>query len=52
MSVVLRGSPNDSCWGKVPVVDPLGAIYTVSHNTIGRIPRAGICINDGCWAGT
>ncbi len=24
---------------------------TVSHNTICRIPRAGICINDGCWGG-
>ena len=23
----------------------------VSHNTICRIPRAGICINDGCWGG-
>jgi len=24
---------------------------TVSHNTIYDIPRAGICINDGCWGG-
>jgi hypothetical protein len=24
---------------------------TVSHNTICRVPRAGICINDGCWGG-
>jgi len=24
---------------------------TVSHNTIYNIPRAGICINDGCWGG-
>lgn len=23
----------------------------ISHNTIFRIPRAGICINDGCWGG-
>lgn len=23
----------------------------VSHNTICRVPRAGICINDGCWGG-
>jgi hypothetical protein len=23
----------------------------VSQNTIFRIPRAGICINDGCWGG-
>lgn len=23
----------------------------VSHNTIRRTPRAGICINDGCWGG-
>jgi len=23
----------------------------VSHNTICRIPRAGICINEGCWGG-
>ena len=23
----------------------------VSHNTIYRTPRAGICINDGCWGG-
>jgi len=23
----------------------------VSHNTIYDIPRAGICINDGCWGG-
>jgi len=23
----------------------------VSHNTICLIPRAGICINDGCWGG-
>ena len=34
MSVSLQGSPDDSCYGKVPVVDPLGAIYTVSHNTM------------------
>jgi hypothetical protein len=24
---------------------------TISHNTIYRAPRAGICINDGCWGG-
>lgn len=24
---------------------------TVSHNTICRVPRAAICINDGCWGG-
>jgi len=24
---------------------------TVSHNTIYNIPRAAICINDGCWGG-
>ena len=24
---------------------------TVSHNHIYRMPRAGICINDGCWGG-
>ena len=24
---------------------------TVSYNTIYNIPRAGICINDGCWGG-
>ena len=24
---------------------------TVSHNTIYNIPRAGICVNDGCWGG-
>jgi hypothetical protein len=24
---------------------------TVSHNTIFRVPRAGICINDGTWGG-
>lgn len=24
---------------------------TVSHNTIYHAPRAGICINDGCWGG-
>lgn len=23
----------------------------ISHNTICRVPRAGICINDGCWGG-
>jgi acetoacetate decarboxylase len=34
MSVVLQGSPSDSCWGRVPVVRPLGALYTVSHNTM------------------
>ncbi|MCP5117179.1 MAG: right-handed parallel beta-helix repeat-containing protein, partial [bacterium] len=24
---------------------------TVSHNTIYEVPRAAICINDGCWGG-
>ena len=24
---------------------------TISHNTIYHAPRAGICINDGCWGG-
>jgi hypothetical protein len=24
---------------------------TVSHNTIYNVPRAAICINDGCWGG-
>jgi len=24
---------------------------TVSHNSIYNVPRAGICINDGCWGG-
>jgi hypothetical protein len=24
---------------------------TVSHNTVFRVPRAGICINDGTWGG-
>jgi len=24
---------------------------TVGHNTIYHVPRAGICINDGCWGG-
>jgi len=23
----------------------------ISHNTICRTPRAGICLNDGCWGG-
>ena len=34
VSVKLAGSPDDSCYGRVPVVEPLGAIYTVSHNTM------------------
>ncbi|MEN8230025.1 MAG: PDZ domain-containing protein [Bacteroidota bacterium] len=24
---------------------------TINHNTIYDLPRAGICINDGCWGG-
>jgi len=33
-SVVLQPSPNDSPWGKVPVLEMLGVAYTVSHNTM------------------
>jgi len=29
----------------------MAAEITVSHNTIYRVPRAGICINDGTWGG-
>ena len=29
----------------------MAAEIIVSHNTIYRIPRAGICINDGTWGG-
>ena len=29
----------------------MAAEITVSHNTIYRVPRAGICVNDGTWGG-
>lgn len=29
----------------------IAAEITVSHNTIYRVPRAGICVNDGTWGG-
>jgi acetoacetate decarboxylase len=34
VSIKMQGSPADSCYGKVPIVEPLGAMYTVSHNTM------------------
>jgi hypothetical protein len=33
------------------VIISMSEEITVSHNTIYNIPRAAICINDGCWGG-
>jgi acetoacetate decarboxylase len=32
--IILKPSPSDSPWGKVPVVEVLGAFHMISHNTM------------------